>query len=144
MPRSGALLSLSRDHHTALVLARAARKAVESADQAACEQVLVKIEEHWRSVMASHFAQEEQLLQAMKNQLAMETISRILSDHALLRGLIVESSTREPLARLQQLGDLLASHVRFEERVLFPQLQPILDARTENIEPSEQREENGC
>ncbi|WMJ09750.1 hemerythrin domain-containing protein [Nitrosomonas sp. sh817] len=144
MPRSGALLSLSRDHHTALVLARAARKAVESADPTACEEVLVKIEEHWRSVMASHFAQEEQLLQAMKNQLAMETISRILSDHALLRGLIVESSTREPLARLQQLGDLLASHVRFEERVLFPQLQPILDAKIDNVEPLEQREENGC
>ncbi|WP_374563090.1 hemerythrin domain-containing protein [Nitrosomonas sp.] len=144
MPRSGALLSLSRDHHTALVLARAARKAVESADPTVCEEVLVKIEEHWRSVMASHFAQEEQLLQAMKNQLAMETISRILSDHALLRGLIVESSTREPLARLQQLGDLLASHVRFEERVLFPQLQPILDAKIDNVEPLEQREENGC
>lgn len=144
MPRSGALLSLSRDHHTALVLARAARKAVESADPTACEEVLVKIEEHWRSVMASHFAQEEQLLQAMKNQLAMETISRILSDHALLRGLIVESSTREPLARLQQLGDLLASHVRFEERVLFPQLQPILDAKIDNVEPLEQRDENGC
>lgn len=144
MPRSGALLSLSRDHHTALVLARAARKAVENADPTACEEVLVKIEEHWRSVMASHFAQEEQLLQAMKNQLAMETISRILSDHALLRGLIVESSTREPLARLQQLGDLLASHVRFEERVLFPQLQPILDAKIDNVEPLEQREENGC
>lgn len=137
MPRSGALLSLSRDHHTALVLARAARKAAESADPTACEQVLAKIEEHWRSVMASHFAQEEQLLQAMKHQLALETIARILNDHAALRNLIVESGTREPLTRLQQLGDLLATHIRFEERVLFPQLQPILDAR-ENIEPPEQ------
>jgi hemerythrin-like domain-containing protein len=144
MPRSGALLSLSRDHHTALVLARAARKAVESADPTACEQILAKIEEHWRLVMASHFAQEEQLLEAMKHQLALETIERILNDHAALRNLIVESGARVPLARLQQLGDLLASHVRFEERVLFPQLQPILDAKIDNVEPLEQRGENGC
>ncbi|OQW43337.1 MAG: hypothetical protein A4S08_00825 [Proteobacteria bacterium SG_bin4] len=139
MPRTGVLLSLSRDHHTALVLARAARKAVESADQAACEQVLARIKEHWRLVMSSHFEQEERLLQAMKNQLAMETVERILSDHALLRNLIAESSARDPLARLQQLGDLLALHVRFEERVLFPQLLPILDATTEDSEPPEQR-----
>ena len=139
MSRTGVLLSFSRDHHTALVLARAARKAVESTDQAACEQVLARIKEHWQLVMASHFEQEERLLEVMKNQLAMETIERILSDHALIRDLIAESSAREPLTRLQQLGDLLALHVRFEERVLFPQLQPILDASTESIEPPEQR-----
>lgn len=130
MPRTGALLSLSRDHHTALVLARVARKAAESADRAACDEVLVRINAHWHQVMAAHFQSEEQLLAIAKDSLDPQVAVRIFSEHAMLQQLIVEPGMLESCERLNRLGELLAAHVRYEERVLFPQLQAVLDTLT--------------
>ena len=127
MPRIGALLSLSRDHHTALVLARAARKAAESADIIACDEVLMRINAHWHQVMAAHFQNEEQLLVRLKDLLDPQAVARIFSEHTMLQQLIVAPGMFELSERLNRLGELLAAHVRYEERVLFPQLQAALD-----------------
>lgn len=123
MPRTGALLSLSREHHTSLVLARAARKAAESNDAATCVVAVQRIEAHWQDVLVTHFAQEEALLQLAEDTLEPEIITRILAEHEELRMLACESCVLDPAARLRRFGDLLAAHVRYEERVLFPQLQ---------------------
>lgn len=127
MPRTGALLLLSRDHHTALVLALAARKAAESADKIACDEVLMRINAHWHQVMAAHFQNEEQLLVRLKDLLDPQAVARIFSEHAMLQQLIVEPGMFELSERLNRLGELLAAHVRYEERVLFPHLQAALD-----------------
>lgn len=123
MPRTGVLLSLSREHHSSLVLARAARQAAESGDSAALSAMMQRIEEHWRAVLHEHFAQEEQLLRLAADAVNAESADRILAEHAELRGLACESCELDLPARLQRFGELLAAHVRYEERVLFPQLQ---------------------
>ncbi|SOD15725.1 hemerythrin domain-containing protein [Nitrosomonas ureae] len=123
MPRNGALLPLSREHHTSLVIARAARKAAESNDVATCVAAVQRIEAHWQNVLVTHFAQEEALLQLARDALDTEIIARILADHEELRMLTCESYALDPATRLHRFGDLLAAHVRYEERVLFPQLQ---------------------
>lgn len=123
MPRTGALLSLSREHHTSLVLARAARKAADANDNIACSEVLKRIEAHWHTVLATHFAQEEQLIRLAADALDSEFIVRILAEHAELHTLACGPCLLEPVVRLRQFGDLLAAHVRYEERVIFPQLQ---------------------
>lgn len=123
MPRTGALLSLSREHHASLVMARAARKAAESDDSAVFAAAMTRIEAHWRTVLAAHFVQEEQLLQLAVETLDPESVARILNEHAELRMLACGPCALELVARLHRFGDLLAAHVRYEERVLFPQLQ---------------------
>lgn len=123
MPRTGALLSLSREHHTSLVMARAARKAADSNDNDACLAAIAHIEAHWQTVLAPHFAQEEQLLGLAAESLDAESVTRILTEHAELRMLACGPCALEPAERLRRFGDLLAAHVRYEERVLFPQLQ---------------------
>lgn len=123
MPRTGALLSLSREHHTALVLARAARNAANDQDIAACSAVIARIESHWHTVMAAHFAQEERLIRCAIEMLDPESATRIFADHAELHMLICGPCALEPIARLLRFADLIATHVRYEERVLFPQLQ---------------------
>lgn len=122
MPRTGVLLSLSREHHTSLVMARAARKAADSNDSAACVAAMAHIETHWQTVLALHFAQEEQLLRLATEALDPESVTRILAEHTELRMLACGPCVLEPAERLRRFGDLLAAHVRFEERVLFPQL----------------------
>ncbi|PXW89926.1 hypothetical protein C8R34_10383 [Nitrosomonas sp. Nm84] len=123
MPRTGALLPLSREHHTSLVMARAARKAADSNDGVACTAVIARIEAHWHALMAAHFEQEEQLIRLAAEILDPESVARILADHAELRTLACGPCMLEPIERLYRFADLVVAHVRYEERVLFPQLQ---------------------
>ncbi|WP_295623586.1 hemerythrin domain-containing protein [uncultured Nitrosomonas sp.] len=123
MPRTGALLSLSREHHTSLVLARAARKAAESNDAATNLAMVGHIEAHWHDVLAAHFAQEEALLRLTEDMLSAEIVARIRAEHEELRMLICGPCELDSAVRLRHVGELLAAHVRYEERVLFPQLQ---------------------
>ena len=130
MPRTGALLSLSREHHSSLVLARAIRQAAESGDSATLPVMMKRIEEHWRTVLCEHFAREEQLLRLAADTVDAEYVDRILAEHAELRGLACGPCELDLPARLCRFGELLAAHVRYEERVLFPQLQshPSIDS----------------
>src|SRR5688500_19945756 len=100
MPRTGALLPLSREHHTALVLARAARKAADDQDITAYSAVMARIEAHWHTVMAAHFAQEEQLIRLAAEALDPESVTRIFSEHAELRMLACGPCALEPAMRL--------------------------------------------
>ncbi len=130
MPRSGALLSLSREHHSSLVMARAARKAAQSEDNALYITTMERMQVHWQTILAAHFVQEEELLRRMGDGLDTKLVARVFAEHRELRMLVCGPNALDPTARLSRLGELLAAHVRFEERVLFPQLESRLDARS--------------
>ena len=126
MPRAGALLSLSREHHTALVLARTALQAAEAADAGETDAVraaMSEVEAHWHAVMSSHFEREEQLIQLARDALDGVLAQRVMAEHAELRMLADGPCDLELADRLRRFANLLRAHVRYEERVLFPQLQ---------------------
>jgi hemerythrin-like domain-containing protein len=123
MPRAGALLSLSREHHTALVLARTALRAADSGEAGAVRSAMCEIEAHWHATMASHFEREEQLIQFAKEDLDAQSVQRIMGEHAELRMLAGGPCEMEPADRLRRFANLVRAHVRYEERVLFPQVQ---------------------
>ena len=129
MPRLGPLLELSREHHSSLVTARDARRAAANpGDAAAISAMLARAESHWRTLLAGHFDREEQLMRSMETALDPEAVARVLAEHAELRMLAGGPSALDPAARLARFGELLAAHVRYEERVFFPQVQSRLDA----------------
>lgn len=124
MSRTGALLPLSREHHTSLVMARAARKAADDNDNSAvCLAVVARMEAHWHALMAAHFEQEEQLIRLAAEALDPESVARILTEHDELRMLACGPCDLEPAVRLRRFSDRIVAHVRYEERILFPQLQ---------------------
>jgi hemerythrin-like domain-containing protein len=123
MPRAGALLSLSREHHTALVLARTALRAADGGEAGAVHDATSEVEAHWHAVMRSHFEREERLIQLAKSALDARLVHRIMAEHAELRMLAAGPCELEPVDRLRRFANLLRAHVRHEERVLFPQLQ---------------------
>ncbi len=123
MARAGALLPLSREHHTSLVMARAARRAADDSSSAACLTALADMEAHWHTLMAAHFEREEQLIRIATERLSPESVARILAEHTELRMLTCGPCLLEPVARLRRFADLVVAHVRYEERVIFPQLQ---------------------
>lgn len=136
MPRIGALLSLSREHHTSLVMAGDARRAANEKDATIVSMALARVEAHWHTLLAEHFEQEERLIRIAEDTLDPESVARILAEHGELRMLASGPCTLEPAERLRRFGDLLGAHVRYEERVFFPQLQshPCVAAVAANVD----------
>ncbi|SFP45401.1 hypothetical protein SAMN05216419_100369 [Nitrosomonas cryotolerans] len=126
MPRTGALLPLSREHHASLVLARTARRAADSKNMTACSAAMIEVENHWHTLLATHFEEEERLMRLAVDVLDSESVLRISAEHAELRMLACGPCQLGPVARLYRFSDLIVTHVRYEERTLFPQLQLFL------------------
>jgi hemerythrin-like domain-containing protein len=123
MQRSPALQPLSREHHSALKLARACERAAGSSDEAEVGRVCRRAIAACASELKAHFETEEQALLPLLNgtpeqPLAERTLAEHRQLHAMLDGL-----QRNDAATLDRFGKCLAAHVRFEERELFPALE---------------------
>jgi hemerythrin-like domain-containing protein len=129
MKRHPALQTLSRDHHQALVVAQQLRKA---GDRGVGEAQALFLE-FWRKEGELHFRVEEEVLLprfAAAGGAGSTAIARVLVDHAeiRLRALRLQGEPAST-AVLKELGELLAEHVRLEERDLFPAIEELLDDR---------------
>lgn len=123
MKRSAELTPLSREHHEALVLARRACEPERAEPATVREQVL----RAWGDRFEPHFAAEEQvLLPALAAAGAGTHASAAFDDHARLRVLVRRLRDGEPGA-LQAWGAAMRDHVKWEERLLFPLAEQLLD-----------------
>jgi iron-sulfur cluster repair protein YtfE (RIC family) len=126
MKRSTELAVLSREHHIALELALRLRRATtDQAHRLAADAIAF-----WHRESVEHFRLEEEvLLPSLACHAGNDDpdIERTLSDHAQLRVRFgrLEGGAVDTDA-LQALGEALADHVRFEERVLFPRVEAML------------------
>ena len=129
MKRAAALTSLSREHHQALVVAqklRRTRKDTSAENRAAFLSF-------WECHGSVHFRLEEELLLpafAAHGDPHHPLVARTLCDHVAIRqqaDQLANDNTPTP-ASLQHLGTLLATHVRMEERELFPVLEQAMPA----------------
>lgn len=141
MKRSSALTPLSRDHHTALAMALRLRRAQSpAADRRA-------FLEFFESEGRVHFAIEEDVLLPAVSDVLPRTdpdVRRILREHEEIRGRAQSlADERDPAATsLEELGVLLAGHVRHEERTVFPRIESLLDDdRLQDLERLLQRAE---
>ncbi|MCC2671677.1 MAG: Hemerythrin cation binding region [Armatimonadetes bacterium] len=131
MKRSAELRDLSEEHHYGLVASRQLRLAAEATEpvETAIEAFLV----NWREEILPHFATEEAvLLPHLARVLGPEDslIVRTLAEHAALRVAVLElGAAPEPERRFlaTRAAELLHNHIRFEERVLFPEIERALD-----------------
>jgi hemerythrin-like domain-containing protein len=123
--RAEALRPLSRDHHAALVAAKALRDATEP------EPARLAFLEFWREHGSHHFRVEEEVLLpgwALHAEVDRPAVARMLEDHLAIRREALRLEARTvPLEELQELGRRLADHVRFEERELFELIEEALD-----------------
>jgi hypothetical protein len=102
MKRDARLQGLSSDHHQALVLARrTARGELDAAE----------VRARFDRELAPHFAIEEELLLPALDDAAL--VARTTGDHAAIRDALARGD-------LAAFAERITSHVRFEERELFP------------------------
>jgi hypothetical protein len=119
MKRSAKLLALSREHHGALSLALAARRAAASGDAEVIAATGRRAVSAFGRELEPHFQEEEGwLLPDLERAGAGTLVARTLADHAELRALAA-SLAHPDATTLTRFGERLAAHVRFEERELF-------------------------
>lgn len=119
MKRHQTLQDLSREHHTALKLALAARRAATSGNPREILVSATACAEVFATHLEPHFVVEEtKLLPAMLQAGEAALVERTLLEHATLRELVQRLAGADA-AVLLSFADLLSAHVRFEERELF-------------------------
>ena len=128
MKRYDSLAPLSRDHHPALILARLLRKdapAYQGLPTQVNEKAVYAIQ-FYMGELCSHFEKEESLLKKLMhiNQQVDLLIKEIFEEHKMLSKAFLELADQPNQEEMNdQLGKLLETHIRKEERILFPLLQ---------------------
>ena len=112
------LQSLSRDHHQGLLLSWKIRKGIKAGIQG--HRIKRYVEWFFTNHLAPHFITEEKhLFPVLGND--HEMIAKALGEHRALESL--NSTNDGDYEKLNRFADLLESHIRFEERELFNEIQ---------------------
>lgn len=116
-----ALQPLSRDHHYGLLLSWKIRAGF-SKD---IEPKRIKVYADWffETHLIPHFEMEEEHVFTILNK-NDELIKRALTDHRRLKRLFTKE-TNDAAKALSLIEEELDQHIRFEERVLFPEIQKV-------------------
>ena len=122
MKRSPELTPLSHDHHQALFVAHRLRR---TDDEAGGRAALL---DHWEAQGRQHFEVEEGVLLPAWLELDPTAdralMARVADEHLVIRTIVrgARAGTLD-LDGLREAGRLMAEHVRFEERELFPLIE---------------------
>lgn len=118
--RHKALQPLSREHHHGLLLSWKIRAGFSKN----IEPKRVKIYADWffENHLVPHFEMEEKHIFTILNN-GNDLIKRALADHRRLKRLFTEEEN--DAKALSQIEEELDKHIRFEERVLFPEIQKV-------------------
>ena len=131
--RHDALIPLTHDHHHALAQARKLLAASKMTDLAERRNVANDFLNFYFGRAVRHFHEEEELFFAplIDEQQARDLILRAVSDHLRLHALVrtLKRQLTDGEAADETLGNIsriLAEHVRFEEKELFPLIERLV------------------
>ncbi|MBN7813538.1 hemerythrin domain-containing protein [Algoriphagus sp. H41] len=127
LKRDPALRHLSHDHHHGLLLCWKIRQGFKLGIEPA--RMKNYCEWFWTSYLNPHFEEEEKVIFPVLPE-DDPLIKQALTEHKRLRKLF--SSWENPEKTLGQIEEELEKHIRFEERILFPEIQK--KATTEQLE----------
>ncbi len=128
MKRHEALAPLSREHHGALLLAQLLKKTAPAYKDLPTlpEEKLVYAVNFYKANLQAHFIKEEEMLAKVKqyHPEVEKLTAKIINEHRQLTNLFnTLDKENNSIDLLDELGKALESHIRKEERVLFPLIQ---------------------
>ncbi|MBZ5856241.1 hemerythrin domain-containing protein [Flavihumibacter profundi] len=133
MQRAETLQPLSRQHKAALMTCLLIRKGIsKQASVAVMADFFLK---SWEKDLLPHIEEEERLLVPLLNRYpeGKTFAATILRDHELLRNGIEHLKQQNLNERLiGSLADQLEQHIRFEERIVFQQMQDFIPEKELN------------
>ncbi len=113
------LQPFSREHHHGLVFCRNIGKGLIR--QIASERIQNYADHFYLNNLVNHFDDEEKFIFPILGP-DHELIKQALNEHGLIHRLFKEPSCTASVTRIK---DVLDAHIRFEERVLFPEIQKV-------------------
>lgn len=115
-----ALQPLSRDHHHGLLFCWKIRAGIKLG----VDRSRMKAHAHWfwRTHLVSHFKEEEAVVFPVLGK-ENELIQQALAEHVELKKLFSEEEMDYEFLNYLQIA--LEKHIRFEERILFNQIQEV-------------------
>src|ERR671921_646114 len=135
MKRTPELRDLSDHHHQGLVQARRLRRAATGEETTASEATADAFLKFWQEATAAHFREEEEallpVLARYGGDVGRGPVVEMLAQHAQIRGLVMKLSdeVRNGVVNpetLEGIGELLETHIRLEEREVFPMIEEVL------------------
>lgn len=129
LKRSEQLKSLSREHHSGLLFSWKVKEGVRLGVSA--ERLKNYLNFFVNGHLIDHFDKEEKLL---FNSVDDPVCAQAKKEHSLLKA-HVQMINASPAAHSKDFMDfieILNGHIRFEERVVFPLLEKVLDKQTLN------------
>ncbi|MFD1037344.1 hemerythrin domain-containing protein [Virgibacillus byunsanensis] len=128
--RHESLKPLSRHHMIGLHLALKLKRAGTEESRLTMEEIMKEAKEFWIPNGQNHFREEEEILLPAYAQYAnvnQPEIIEMLLEHVKIRSQIEKLlNNDENLDAMHELGTLLESHIRKEERVIFPMIEKAL------------------
>lgn len=128
MKRHEALAPLSREHHEALILSRLLRKDAPAYKNLPTElghKAQYALDMYNKS-LRGHFLKEEKMSGVVKqfNPEIERITQEIIAEHHLLTNAFMALNVKEGLTEaMDTLGFTLETHIRKEERILFPLIE---------------------
>ena len=128
MKRHEALAPLSREHHSALILAQLLKKdapAYKGLPTALNEKTAYALQ-MFTATLQLHFTNEEEMLDKIRNvHIEIDKLSdEIFTEHQQLKKMFLSlDKTNNTSEEMDTLGRALDDHIRKEERLLFPLIQ---------------------
>ncbi|GAB3049771.1 hemerythrin domain-containing protein [Virgibacillus ainsalahensis] len=129
--RHEALYPLSHHHHHALFLALKWRKAGTEKSEMTVDALKNELDYFWETNGNQHFRDEEEILlpvYAQYESIEQPEITDNLLEHVTIRSYVHQILTCEAniVPLMNKLGELLTTHIRKEERVIFPMIEEAL------------------
>ncbi|MBK8442162.1 MAG: hemerythrin domain-containing protein [Sphingobacteriales bacterium] len=122
--RIEALKPLSREHHYGLLLCWKIRTGIKK--NVAIERIKRYTDWYWKNHLSHHFEMEETyVFSILGNDHSL--IKQAKAEHRKLKGLF--ESTEASLESISLIEEELEKHIRFEERVLFNEIQKVATAQ---------------
>lgn len=118
LKRAVELQPLSRDHHHGLQLCWKIRTGFSK--QIEVERIKEYVDWYFKTHLAPHFELEEKYIFTILDP-KHELVKQALTDHRRLKRLFNQTTDLEKA--LGRIEEELEKHIRFEERVLFPEIQ---------------------
>lgn len=140
MKRDPALVQLSHDHLSALVLVYCLKRGRGSSDRyqwpTEPREQIIRIQQVWQQELQPHFFAEEQFIflpvqEAPVSSATQDLTQELLAEHRHIEALIesLPGLFNEALdTALHELSEILEAHIRKEERRYFEALQAELSA----------------
>jgi len=123
--RSASLTPLSHDHHHGLVISRRMREGLKRNIQPG--RINAYVRDFWEHDLQRHFGEEEAVIFPLLGK-EHELVHQALTDHEQMRRYMQQltSPGTNETELLRQFAELLQSHIRFEERTLFPEIERLV------------------